>query len=205
MYYKTARENRKIAWEQLRGSYWNVFVNIFIMTMIVNGIAGVTFGIALLIIMGPVSIGMIITSLNVIRGKNYNDIGLIFDGFQNNLSRNILLGLFQIFKVFLWSLLFIIPGIIKSYAYSQAFFIAIDYPELTADEVLKKSEEMMKGHKWRLFCLKFSFIGWILLSLFTFGVGMFFLTPYQIQANAVFYEELKENQTPEILSYAVFE
>ena len=152
-----------------------------------------------------ISIGLVITSIYVIRGQDYNDMGIIFNGFKNNLSRNILVGLIQMLKVFLWTLLFVIPGIIKSYVYSQAYYIALDYPELSASEVLRKSEEMMKGHKWRLFCLRFSFIGWILLSLLTFGIGLIFLIPYQTQANAVFYEELKELETPELISYENFE
>ena len=84
-----------------------------------------------------------------------------------------------------------IPGIIAFYANIMGAYIMLENPELTAREALAKSREMMKGNKWRLFCLSFSFIGWDILAALTLGIGHLFLCPYVEAANAAFYRELK--------------
>lgn len=87
-------------------------------------------------------------------------------------------------------MLFIVPGIIVSYNYAMVPFILADNPSVSGKEALKMSKEMMYGNRWRLFCLQFSFIGWILLTVLSFGVGSIWLTPYQNAALASFYREL---------------
>lgn len=96
----------------------------------------------------------------------------------------------QSIYVFLWSLLFVIPGIIASYSYAMTEYIIADYPEMSASEAIEKSKQMMAGNKWRLFSLKFSFIGWDILCAFTLGIGNLWLTPYKQAATAVFYREV---------------
>ena len=76
----------------------------------------------------------------------------------------------------LWSLLFIIPGIIKSFSYAMAPYILAEHPEMTASEAITESRHMMDGNKWRLFCLDFSFIGWSLLCSLPVFVMVFALT-----------------------------
>ena len=93
--------------------------------------------------------------------------------------------------VFLWSLLLIIPGLIKSFAYALTPYILVDRPELSANEAINLSQKMMKGHKFDLFWLMLSFLGWILLSVLTLGVGLFWLTPYMYTAYAAFYRDVK--------------
>lgn len=88
-------------------------------------------------------------------------------------------------------MLFIVPGIIISYNYAMVPYILADDPTVSAKEALRMSKEMMYGNRWRLFCLQFSFIGWILLTVLSFGVGSIWLTPYQNAALASFYRELK--------------
>lgn len=95
-----------------------------------------------------------------------------------------------------------IAGIIFAYAYRMTPYVINDYPNLSAKEALKISREMMKGHKWDLFVLDISFIGWWLLAIMTMGVGCLWLTPYQCTAAAHFYEDLKaekivDTDTPE--------
>ena len=92
--------------------------------------------------------------------------------------------------VLLWSLLFIIPGIIASYSYAMTDYILAEHPELTAGEAIERSKEMMAGNRFRLFCLQFSFIGWSILCVFTFGIGNLWLTPYKQAAAAAFYREV---------------
>ncbi len=125
---------------------------------------------------------------------------------------NFLIGLYT----FLWSLLFIIPGIIKSYSYSMTPYIMSENPEMTASQAIAKSCEIMSGNKWRLFSLQISFIGWellcfvpalIIILAFYFGttsatilllslpllfIGKLFLTPYKEAANAAFYRDISQ-------------
>lgn len=90
----------------------------------------------------------------------------------------------------LWSLLFIIPGIVATYSYAMTDYILAEHPELTASEAIARSKAMMEGNRWRLFCLHISFIGWAILSALTLGIGNLLLTPYKQAADAVFYREL---------------
>ena len=92
--------------------------------------------------------------------------------------------------VFLWSLLFIIPGVIASYSYAMTEYILAEHPEMTASEALATSKAMMEGNRWRLFCLHFSFIGWDILCSLALGIGYLWLNPYQNAATAAFYREI---------------
>ena len=118
----------------------------------------------------------------------------IFSGFKVKYGRNIGTLLLVGIKLVLWTLLFIIPGIIKSYEYSIIPYILADDPEISSKDAFKKAKQMMKGNKWRLFKLEFSFIGWFVLCVLTLGIGTFFLIPYISAANAEFYVELKNKQ-----------
>lgn len=97
----------------------------------------------------------------------------------------------------LWTMLFIIPGIIASYRYAMAPFIQAEHPEYTASESIAASKQMMNGHKWDLFSLDLSFIGWALLCVFTLGIGSMFLSAYASAAHAVFYRNLCAEIPPE--------
>ena len=92
--------------------------------------------------------------------------------------------------VFLWSLLFIIPGIVAGFSYAMTDYILAEDPELTADEAISQSKSIMTGNKWRFFCLQFSFIGWDILATLAFGIGHLWLTPYKQAAYAAFYREV---------------
>ena len=91
----------------------------------------------------------------------------------------------------LWSLLFVIPGIIKTFSYAMTPYILEEHPELTANEAIDHSRAMMKGHKFDLFWLYLSFIGWGILCIPTLGIGTFWLIPYMQTAQASFYEDVK--------------
>ena len=93
--------------------------------------------------------------------------------------------------IFLWSLLLVIPGIIKTFSYAMTPYILEEHPELTANEAIDHSRAMMKGHKFDLFWLILSFIGWMILCLFTFGIGYLWLLPYMQTSVAGFYEDVK--------------
>ncbi|MCM1395786.1 MAG: DUF975 family protein [Corallococcus sp.] len=112
----------------------------------------------------------------------------IFDGF-GRYGNTLLGGLLQSIFIALWSILLVIPGIIKTYAYSVTFYVMKDF-DLGATEAITKSRELMDGYKWKLFKLELSFIGWYLLSAITFGIGSIFLAPYVRATMAEFYAEL---------------
>ena len=107
--------------------------------------------------------------------------------------RYLVFGLIQYVFVFLWTLLFIIPGIIKGIAYSMSNLILLDdkYKDLSHTEVLKKSEEMMMGHKADYFWLGLSFIGWHILSIFTLFILEIWVVPYQKTATTKFLYDIK--------------
>lgn len=116
-----------------------------------------------------------------------NSIAIAKDNYKHNL-----LGMFFMAgKTILWMLLFIIPGIIMSYAYALTPYILKDNPEIEPMEASARSREMMKGHKMDLFLLHLSFIGWIVLSILTCGIGSLWVSPYIYTAQASFYENLK--------------
>jgi uncharacterized membrane protein len=114
-----------------------------------------------------------------------------FSGFKVKYLRNIGTMLLVNIKTVLWSLLFVIPGIIKTYEYAIIPYILADDPKISSKEAFKKARQMMKGNKWRLFKLNLSFIGWGVLCVLTMGVGTIFLMPYVSAAAAEFYVELK--------------
>ncbi|WP_028403231.1 DUF975 family protein [Ectobacillus panaciterrae] len=120
-------------------------------------------------------------------------VGMIFSFFSNSSSYGkaiiyyILSGLYLI----LWTLLLIVPGIIKSFSYAMAPYILIEESDLTANQAITKSRQMMDGYKWKLFCLYLSFAGWFILSIITIGIGFLWLIPYCQASVAHFYHEVK--------------
>ncbi len=100
--------------------------------------------------------------------------------------------------IFLWTLLFIIPGIVASYSYAMTSYILAEHPELTAKEAIARSKQMMEGNRGRLFCLEISFIGWAFLCALTLGIGYLWLTPYTQAAKAAFYREVSGTEFVEV-------
>ncbi len=98
--------------------------------------------------------------------------------------------------IFLWTLLLIIPGIIKSYSYALTPYILVEHPEMSANEAIEESMRLMDGHKFDLFYLQLSFIGWAILSILSLGLGFFWLIPYQMTAQAAFYRDIKNEAMP---------
>lgn len=127
----------------------------------------------------------------LVEGDNRLTGNVFRDGF-GRWGRNVW-GLFLVgFFTSLWALLLIVPGIVKFYAYSMTPYILVDNPELSANEAINLSQKMMKGHKFDLFFLQLSFIGWIFLSIFTLGIGLLWLIPYMMTAQAAFYQDIKK-------------
>ena len=140
---------------------------------------------------GFVSLGLIQFNMNLIDKKpvDFMDIFSKSDMFVKALFLRLRLTVFT----FLWTLLFIIPGIIKSYSYSMSGFIMTENPEISSKEAMEVSMKMMSGNKWRLFCLQLSFIGWYILGAMACGIGIFFVQPYVNAAIAGFYDDVSRN------------
>lgn len=147
-------------------------------------------GIILLLLTGTISYGIARTTVECVEGKKW-DFTHVFCGFSECLGKSVILGLLQGLFTFLWSLLFILPGIVKSYSYAMCFYIQQERPDTEPVDCITESRQMMDGYKWQLFCLDFSFFGWYLLGALCLGVGVFFVTPYHQTARANFFEALK--------------
>ena len=140
------------------------------------------------ILLLPMSWGVAVAFLEVSRGNN-PELGWILKGYSR-FSEIFLTMLLREIYIGLWTLLLIVPGIVKSYSYAMTPYILQDAPDCKYDDAICRSMAMMRGHKMDLFLLDLSFIGWAILSLLTLGIGFLFLSPYWMTARAKFYEEL---------------
>ena len=188
---KQNSELRAQAREALRGKWPMAAVAALIYSAIAGGLSSIPFigWIGSLLVGLPVAYGFAILMLAVFRGAEEVDLGVLFAGFQEY-SRILTTKLLQAVYTFLWSLLLLIPGIIKHYSYA----ILKDESELCNNAAIERSMAMMEGNKMKLFLLDLSFIGWAILCLFTFGIGFFVLQPYMQVSHAAFYEDLKAQQ-----------
>lgn len=175
------------------------------------------------IVGGAVRLGYARFNLNLADRKDaaFSDLfaqkGRLWDGFC--------MKFFQSLYVALWTLLLVIPGIVKSYSYAMTPYIMAEHPSLTANEAITESRRIMQGNKWRLFCLDFSFLGWellcvlpvlagfwligvfasaevtavaaMLLAAVPLSAGYFFLRPYEEAAWAVFYRDITAAESGE--------
>ena len=192
-----ARDYRQAAWNALKGK-WGTMVVMFLIYGAITAACGIipTVGsIAAIIIGGPLAIGFYGATLKVIRGEQPEVVDL-FDGFKNNFTNALLLTFLNGLFIVLWSLLLVIPGIIKALSYSMSYFILAENPGMSQADARRASMVMMEGNKWRLFCLELSFIGWAILSGLTAGILSLWVTPYMYTAVAAFYEDLKAQQAP---------
>ena len=184
-----ARDYRHAAWNKLSGNWSTVVVAYLIYNFLLGVLISYT-GIGSLLLSGVLAIGMCVITLQISRmGKS--GIESIFDGFRKGLGNNIVAGILVQIFTFLWALLFIIPGIVKSYSYAMTYYILADNPDMAPTDAITESRKMMDGNKWRLFCLDLSFIGWYLLSILTLGILALWISPYNMMARAEFYESLK--------------
>jgi uncharacterized membrane protein len=150
-------------------------------------------GIAFLISM-PLSMGRYSYFLTLAE-CGHPDFSEMFFAFKNGLGAffKLITTMFvMMFIIFFWTLFLIVPGIIKAYQYSQVFYIRAEDPDIGVFESLKLSKEMMKGHKAELFLLQLTFIGWIFLAPFTFGLIYIYVIPYLSTTLACYYSALKD-------------
>ncbi|MBO5305708.1 MAG: DUF975 family protein [Clostridia bacterium] len=192
----TASELRAKAREQLgKNIFGNKWLYALVVCLIASAILSVAstvgLGIVSMIITGPISLGLAKVFLNLVRTEDPIKIEDTFSGFTTDIGDNIVLGLLISVFTALWSLLFVIPGIVKAYSYSMSFYIKHDNPTYTWKECIDESRRIMNGNKMRLFILDLSFIGWLIVGSLCI-VGNLWVVPYITAAHANFYEEIRQ-------------
>lgn len=184
---------RKEACDTLRGSWGKValltLVYFFLWAFLKVG--DQIIGFASLIIGPAFMYGYTKIMLHTSRKEPWN-MEMLFSGLNDRFGTYLLAYLVMLIRTILWSLLFIIPGIIAALRYSQTFLILADDEKIDGVEAIERSKEMMKGQKMNYFLLGLSFIGWELLAIFTCFIGYFWLTPYMGVTVVKFYEALKK-------------
>ena len=208
---KTNQEYKDAALASLKGNWAPAVVATIVYIVIAFAISGGQSGAEMLLPSTPATLGYVagaglllsIFVLFPLEVGYANSTKALYENGDNKLTANIFnLGFKNYFHniwgyllmtifVLLWSLLLFIPGIIMAFAYAMTPYILVDNPEMKAIDAIRKSRSMMKGHKFDLFYLELSFIGWIILSILTLGIGLLWLVPYMQTTIAAFYNDLK--------------
>ena len=196
--------------EQIRGKIGILFL----ITLIIAAISAVAGGVLGMVpYLGPVAAAIVVTPafalsivrvyLNVVAGgtPEVGDAFTGFDDFWAAFKVQFLVGLFT----YLWTLLLIVPGIIKSLSYSMSMYILAENKGKPALECIKESQAMTDGHKMDLFVLGLSFIGWGLLCGITFGIAGIWVIPYMSATYANVYNSLKPAQPVEVIEDTIIE
>ena len=147
---------------------------------------------ASILVVFPLTFSAVKLFLNFVRGEQALKAKELFNAFKKPCYGKSM-GLYLLITIFttLWTLLLIVPGIIKSLSYSLAPYILADNPELTANEAINQSMKMMNGHKMQLFLILLGYLGFALLSILALGIPLLWLYPYYQVVLAKFYEEVK--------------
>lgn len=171
----TISQVKQTAKESLRGN-WGIAIGIFVLAWLIETVASGVLSfipfigwIALFLLTGPLYVGVSWVYLAISR-REQPEVAYMFSGFKE-FGRTFLAYLLISIFIFLWSLLLIVPGIIKTYSYSQTFFILRDNPNVSALDAITESRHMMNGHKGRLFGLSLTFLLWYLIPIAVAIVG----------------------------------
>lgn len=200
---KTNQDYKNAALAALKGNWTQgvlaslVFIGISLVANMLTSanpesdLALLVYAAVLICVSMPLSVGLLSAYKDLYKGTDVkvveNSFKTGFGNWGHHVGGMLLVGVYTL----AWTLLLIVPGIIKSFAYALTPFILIDKPELSANEAIELSMKMMDGHKLDLFILYLSFIGWYLLSILTLCVGMLWVMPYMYTAMAAFYEDVK--------------
>ncbi|MCR5398492.1 MAG: DUF975 family protein [Lachnospiraceae bacterium] len=205
----TRAELKAQAKEQLAGKVWKLFLCTLVACLpaiivssiqsastIANGgvpgpFASMLTSVINILITPALSLGLIMVYLNVTYGDE-PQVSTVFEPFKRNYGKTIALTLLVGLFVILWTCLFIIPGIIMAYAYSQACYILAENPDMSAMDCIRESKRIMKGRKMDLFILELSFLPWALLVIVTAGIASIYVTPYMSLTMTNFYHRIKK-------------
>ena len=207
------KEIKEKAKAEFKNQYWPL-VGYSVLMAIIAGAAGSVCGLgaipfigllltiaASICFVGPFTVAVNWMYYRAYKGEEI-DIKDMFVTFTNGdlWKRSLVTSLLVSVYTVLWTMLFIVPGIIKGYSYSMAIFLIMYDTTITPQEAIKKSMEMTNGYKGDMFVFDLSFLGWALLTSLTFGIlGIFWTIPYMSVAKAGIYARLLENQTPNVI------
>lgn len=193
---KSRAELKEMAKQQIKGNIGILFV-ITLIVAVVSGIAGAILSVvpvagpiaATIIVTPAFSLSLVLVYINLVKGvkPEIKDVFAGFKDFWTAFKTTFLVGFFTA----LWSLLFYIPGIIKGISYSMSMFIVAENPGISSREAIRRSKEMMHGHKMEYFVLGLSFIGWAMLCSITFGIAAIWVIPYMQATMVNFYNNIK--------------
>lgn len=208
----TRQEIKDRAKASMKGKYWDLFLVSLVGTVIVGAVSGIastmeqlgmiyengilsSLGgiltiLASLFVAIPISLGLIRYFIKIAKGEDAS-LNTIFYIYKNGFANAIVVTLVEGIFIILWSLLFIVPGIIKSYQYFMIEYMIAENPNLSRKRAFEITKAVMNGNKWKTFVFGLSFIGWVLLASITCGIGMLFLAPYMSTAYSHYYLDLK--------------
>ena len=172
------------------GNFWTFAGSWFVLSLVVNAAGSATCGIGSLVLAAPAAFGLANLSLRAADHRRL-DFADGFAGF-NDFGRALAWWCLVTLYVSLWSLLLVVPGIVKAFSYAMSPFLLVDHPEMGAAESIDESRRLMDGHKGDLFVLYLSFLPWLLLTCLTMGILLIYVTPYMQMTVANFYRGLKE-------------
>lgn len=209
--------------QTLKGHYWSAFLASLVLAFVSGGgsstgsAAGAESGLAenmspeyaagfavgiLIVAVFALAFAIFVGSPLAVGGRRYftsaccgqYDLGNLGFAFRQERYWNVVkTQLLQAVRILLWSLLFVVPGIIKSYAYYMVPYIQADNPYLSPKRALELSSQMTQGHKFQIFVLELSFLGWYLLGALACGIGVVFVNPYRDSTLAELYMQLRHN------------
>lgn len=192
----TRAELKARAREQLGGGIfknaWMVALAACLLIALIQTAAGsVLPGIGMILVLGPLEYSKRYMFLKQARDGQPMQLGDMFRGFQDDFGGTLLIGFLTGLFTALWSLLFVIPGIVKYYAYSMAYYVKADHPDYNWKACVDESRRLMNGHKWEKFVQDLSFIGWTIVGSLCLGVGTLWVTPYVYATEAQFYDYVR--------------
>ena len=187
---KTNSEYKQIALDGLKDKWGLSILITLIITVVFSVVTASMFGsVLVLILTGPIEVGIYVFFEKMIK-KEEVKFETPFEKITDNFTQKMTTYLIKDLFIFLWSLLLVVPGIIKSYSYALSLYICSRDNNIGAEEAITLSRKVMQGNKLKLFYLQLSFIGWFLLCLLTFGVGFIFLSVYYKATETAFLKDL---------------
>ncbi|MEG2174418.1 MAG: DUF975 family protein [Oscillospiraceae bacterium] len=160
---------------------------VILVVLFLSGVVGIAIG---LFVCAPLEVGAQRFFLESTQSRfQLGELGYAFDcgGYRNIVLTMFLRGLYT----FLWSLLFLIPGLVKHYSYRMVPFLLVENPKMLPSRAIELSGQMTQGHKWSMFVLDLSFFGWYILGALALGIGVFFVHPYVYATQAQLYLALR--------------
>ena len=174
------QEAKRAALSTLKGN-WGGAILVSLVYAVLVSVLSLIGGVGTLLFGSILLIGYYNTLIQASMQNSFK-VETIFSGINNEtLGTRITISVLKSVYLALWSCLFFIPGLVKSYSYMLTEYIALMNPDMSANECITESRRLMNGHKMNMFILDLSFIGWAILCVFTFGIGSLFLTPYIAQ------------------------